>query len=87
MLSVVQQRMENYEIKMSSKDENVVEVSTIIPENVADSDILAEVEGGDGNDKTSDKDMTFVSIYHKDTFLLFRALCKLSQQKMLGCKK
>jgi brefeldin A-inhibited guanine nucleotide-exchange protein len=80
MLSVVQQRMENYEIKMSSKDENVVEVSAIIPENVADSDILVEGEGGDGNDKTSDKDMTFVSIYHKDTFLLFRALCKLSMK-------
>ena len=80
MLSVVQQRMENYEIKMSAKDENCVELNTIIPENVGDNDVLTEGDGTDSNDKSSDKDMTFASVYHKDTFLLFRALCKLSMK-------
>ena len=73
MLSAVNIRMETLDLKMKSEtDENAADVHT--KKNL-------EAEGNvteDGVDEGHDISIPFLSIAHKDAFLVFRALCKLS---------
>ena len=83
MLSVINQRMEQEDLKMRStsvsdntnnESETSVNLESIQEEESNSIDITnAQVE-------TNTNEMIFPSILHKDTFLIFRALCKLSQK-------
>lgn len=67
-------------------DDSIVVVSPVIEENNDNINVSTqenkeiENKANDSNAEPTDKSMSFPSILHKDSFLIFRALCKLSMK-------
>jgi hypothetical protein len=94
MLSVINQRMELHHIRLAN--ENVANLShENITSNdnkkrgltsIFESDEVKEEENVevevvvDNSTKVTTTNIAFLSVYHKDSYLLFRALCKLSMK-------
>lgn len=80
MLSAVNQRMEKLDLKLRSDAELIGSGSTdIVSIEVADA-VKNDEESGDYESSESNGNHNFLSIAHKDAFLVFRALCKLSMK-------
>jgi brefeldin A-inhibited guanine nucleotide-exchange protein len=87
--NVTEASKESIEIKTKEDkaDDSIVIVSSVIEGNNEDSRNVipeeikeAESKTIDINAESTDKSMSFPSILHKDSFLIFRALCKLSMK-------
>lgn len=85
MLSVVYQRMEKFELANrteSDEGQGLLDGGASTAETVAASagDVAMTEEGVADNFRRDASQMSFPSIMHKDAFLIFRALCKLSMK-------
>lgn len=80
MLSAVNIRMETLDLKMKSE---ITDQKKVADESMAEIRVKKnlETEGNvtdEGMDEGHDVSVPFLSVAHKDSFLVFRALCKLS---------
>jgi len=84
MLSVINQRMEQEDLKLKASSDNANtnnndQETTLNVEAIPEDESNA-MEIANSQVETNTNEMTFPSILHKDSFLIFRALCKLSQK-------